>query len=257
MSGTLIPVPDGEVWAEDTGGDLPPLVLLHPGIGDSAVWEPIMPALRAEHRVIRYDARGYGRSPAPGKPFSMLDDLVAVLDHFGVSRTPIVGSSQGGMAAIGLALADPGRVTALVLLCPGISGYPQTPDPALEQEFEAAAAQGPDAVAEIGLRLWAAAGRTPDAVAQMRGAARAWIANDGLEREDPPVRDRLGEIAVPTGLLVGEADRDWLLASNREAGERIPGCEYVEVPGLDHLPPLREPERVLALIRSTLARVPS
>jgi len=254
MSGNLIPLPDGHVWAEDTGGDRPPLVLLHPGVGDSRIWEPLMPALRAEHRVIRYDARGYGQSPAPEKPFSMLDDLVSVLDHFGLSRTPVVGCSQGGTAAIGLALADPGRVTALVLLCPGISGYPVPEDPALEQEFEAAVKDGPDAVAEIGLRLWAAAGRTPEVVEQLRSAARAWLATDGYETDDPPVRDRLGEIHVPTSLLVGTADRDWLLASNREAGQRIPGCKYVEVPGMDHLPPLRDPERVLTQIRETVPK---
>src|SRR4051812_14045791 len=253
MGANLIPVPGGRVWAGDTGGDAPPLVLLHPGVGDSRIWEPILPALRAEHRVIRYDARGFGRSPAPEKPFSMLDDLVAVLDHFGISRTPVVGCSQGGTAAIGLALADPGRVTALVLLCPGISGYPVPGDPALDQEFDAAVSHGAEAVAEIGLRLWAAAGRTPEVVDQLRSAARAWITNDGLELPDPPVRDRLGEIAVPTGLLVGTADRDWLLASNREAAERIPGCKYLEVPGLDHLPPLREPGRVLSLIKETVS----
>jgi 3-oxoadipate enol-lactonase len=113
---------------------------------------------------------------------------------------------------------------------------------------------GPDAVAEIGLRLWAAAGRTPEVVEQLRSAARAWLATDGYETDDPPVRDRLGEIRVPTSLLVGTADRDWLLASNREAGQRIPGCKYVEVPGMDHLPPLRDPERVLTQIRETVPK---
>ena len=56
------------VWADDSSGDGPPLVLLHPGVGDSRIWEPLMPALTGTHRVIRYDARGYGRSPAPTAP---------------------------------------------------------------------------------------------------------------------------------------------------------------------------------------------
>ncbi len=67
----MIAVDGGEVWADDSGGDGPPLVLLHPGVGDSRIWEPVLPALTASYRVIRYDARGYGRSPAPAAEFSL------------------------------------------------------------------------------------------------------------------------------------------------------------------------------------------
>lgn len=59
----MVSVKDGEVWADDSGGDGLPLVLLHPGVGDSSVWDKVMPRLVRRHRVIRYDARGYGRSP--------------------------------------------------------------------------------------------------------------------------------------------------------------------------------------------------
>ena len=70
---------------------------------------------------------------------------------------------------------------------------------------------------------------------------------------DPPVYDRLNEISVPTSLLVGDADYPPLIQSNREAAARIPGCELTVVPGMDHLPPLREPDLVLRTIASTLA----
>jgi 3-oxoadipate enol-lactonase len=63
-----VPVDGGEVWAEDTGGDGAPLVLMHPGWGDPTIWDPLLGRLAARHRVIRYDARGYGRSPAPAAP---------------------------------------------------------------------------------------------------------------------------------------------------------------------------------------------
>ena len=56
---------------------------------------------------------------------------------------------------------------------------------------------------------------------------------------------------MPTSLLVGDADYPPLIQSNREAAARIPGCELTVVPGMDHLPPLREPQRTIA---STLAR---
>jgi pimeloyl-ACP methyl ester carboxylesterase len=251
----FVPVAGGDVWAEDTGGDKAPLLLLHPGVGDSRIWDPLMPALIADHRVIRYDSRGYGRSPAASADFTLLGDCLAVLDHLGIARTPIVGCSQGGTVGLGLALAEPERVEALVLLCPGISGYPASEEPAVDAAFEAAVKEGPEAIAELGLRLWAAAGATPDAVEQLRSASKAWLSSAPFQREDPAVFDRLGEIVVPTSLMVGDLDRPSLIVSNIETAARIPGCELIKVPGLDHLPPLRVPELVLKQIADTLARI--
>jgi 3-oxoadipate enol-lactonase len=118
MTEAMVAVDGGEVWADDSGGDGPPLVLLHPGVGDSRIWEPLLPALTASYRVIRYDARGYGRSPAPTVKFTLLTDLIAVLGHYGLDRVAIVGCSQGGGSALALALEQPARVSAMVLLCP-------------------------------------------------------------------------------------------------------------------------------------------
>jgi 3-oxoadipate enol-lactonase len=252
MTDTMINIGGGDqVWADDSGTGTP-LVLLHPGVGDSRIWDPIRPALTAQYRVIRYDARGYGRSPAPTAPYVLLDDLVAVLDHYGLERAALVGCSQGGDTSLGLAITQPSRVSSLVLLCPGISGYAIPDDPAVDAAFDAAEPEGADAIAEVALGLWARAGRTPEVVEQLRSGARAWLAQGDLEQPNPDVFDRLGEIAVPTSLLVGDLDRQWILDSNREAAKRIPGCVFVEVPGVDHLPPLRVPDRVLELIQATV-----
>ena len=107
---------------------------------------------------------------------------------------------------------------------------------------------------DLARRMWAAAGPTPEVDEQLRSAVRGWYAADGLEKPHEPVYDRLGAIAVPAALLVGDLDHPPLVASNRAAAARIPGCELVEVPGIDHLPPLRIPDRVIQLITDTLAR---
>ncbi len=120
----MVPVPGGEVWSDDSGGDGPPLVLLHPGVGDSRFWDLVLHDLAASYRVIRYDARGFGRSPAPTVPFTLYGDLVAVLDDYGLDRVAVAGCSQGGASGLVLAVERPGRLSALVLLCPGIPGYP-------------------------------------------------------------------------------------------------------------------------------------
>lgn len=252
----MLPVAGGEVWADDSGGDGPPLVLLHPGIGDSRIWEAMLPRLTPSYRVIRYDVRGYGRSPAPTVEYSLLDDLVAVLDHFGLDRVPIVGCSMGGGTAICLALADPGRVAGLVLLCPGISGYDWPDDEELDAEEEGYFTAGDvEGLAQFGLRRWGGAGSDPAAVEQLRSAAKAWLAGDEFEQRNPPAFDRLGELTQPTVLLIGDLDYPPLIAANEEMAARIPGCRLIRVPGVDHLMPLRIPDLAVDVINEHLGQV--
>jgi len=244
-----VPVSGGELWAEDTGGDGPPVVLLHPGIGDSRVWDPVLPLIAARHRAIRYDVRGYGRSPDPTVPYTLLDDLVAVLDHFGLGRVPLVGCSMGGGTAISLALTDPGRVAALILVCPGITGYDWPDEPEVDAEYEALEQAGDfDGLVALSVRIWAAAGADPAAVAQVRSGMRAWRTEAEYQQPDPPAFDRLGELDVPAVLLVGDLDRPALIASNEQAAARIRGCRLIRMRGVDHLPPLRVPDLVAATI---------
>src|SRR5580692_10188205 len=70
----MIPVADGEIWAEDTGGDRTPVVLVNPGWSTAGIWTPVMGLLADRFRLIRYDDRGVGRSPAPSVPFARLAD---------------------------------------------------------------------------------------------------------------------------------------------------------------------------------------
>jgi 3-oxoadipate enol-lactonase len=97
------------VWAQDSQGRGPALVLLHSGVADGRLWDPVWPELTAAFRVIRYESRGYGRSPAASEPYTELADLLAVLDHFGVPAAHLAGCSQGGGTVTELALAQPGR----------------------------------------------------------------------------------------------------------------------------------------------------
>lgn len=241
-----IPVPGGYLSASDSGGDGPALVLLHPGWGDSSIWLPVLDRLPARYRVVRYDTRGFGGSPAPTVPFNQLDDLVAVLDHCGAGRVILVGHSGGGGTALGLALADPDRVRGLLLLAPGVQDYPWPSDDPFGRQFAALfAAQDRDGIADLGLRTWAAA-----------GAADAFFRVGDLERPDPPAYSRLGQVHVPTVIVVGDREYPMVARCAADIAARIPGCEQVAAPGADHLLPLRVPAQIADLAAELDAQWP-
>jgi 3-oxoadipate enol-lactonase len=239
----------GEIWADDTGGTGTPVVLLHPGWGDSSIWLPVMSRLASSYRVIRYDVQGFGRSPAPQAPFTHLGDLTAVLDHLDMPRAALVGHSGGGGTAIGLALASPGRVSALVLLAPGVQDYPWSQDDPYVAEFgRLAAADDQKGLAGLGLRTWAAADPGPDAQAQITGAVTAMFQLGGFERPDPPAYDRLSEITAPAVVALGDLEYPMVARCAESIADRIPGCRRVAVPGADHMLPLRAPALIADLI---------
>jgi 3-oxoadipate enol-lactonase len=247
---TTVAVGQDRVWAEDSGGSGPVVVLLHPGVGDSRIWDPMWAGLTSGCRVIRYDVRGYGRSPAATQDYTLLADLRQVLDHFGVARAHIVGCSMGGGTGVELALTDPERVATLTLLCPGIDDYPWPPDPPeLTAEIEALAGAGDeDGIVEVYQRLWAAAGAQPAVMEQLRSAVRAEPNEEEFQQPGGPTFDRLHEVRAPSVLMVGDLDRPSLIAANEEFAKRIPDCRLIWMPGVDHLPPLREPALITATV---------
>lgn len=244
-----VPVDGGRLWADDTGGDGPALALLHPGWGDSTIWLPMLDLLVPRYRVIRYDTRGFGKSPAPTAPFSQLGDLVTVLDHFEVDDAMLVAHSGGGVTAIGLTLADPRRVRELLLLAPGAPGFPwPLDDPyfvAMNALFEA---EDRDGIAALAMRTWAAASADQAAWGQVRGATEAFFRVGDYERPDPDGYDKLGQIQLPAAMVIGDRDYPPMVRWADDIAARIPGCHRIVARGADHLLPLRMPAQLADLI---------
>jgi 3-oxoadipate enol-lactonase len=246
---TMVAAGADKIWAEDSGGSGPVLVLLHEGVGDSRMWDPVWPQLSDHFRLIRYDVRGYGKSPAATEGYTLLGDLTTVLTHFGVDSAHMAGCSMGGLAALELALDQPDRVQSLVLLCPGISGAAMPDEPELEAQCDEFAAAGDlDGIARVLLGMWGAAGDDPVVTDQMLSSLRATESEEEFLRPGEPVLDRLGGVRAPTVLMIGTKDYPPLVASNKIAAERIPGCEMIWMAGVDHYPTIRVPDLVTATI---------
>ncbi|MFF2777131.1 alpha/beta fold hydrolase [Streptomyces sp. NPDC058052] len=247
----------GLLWAERAGAGSP-VVLLHGAGMDSRLWDAVLPELVRHHDVIRYDARGLGRSTAPREPFSDVDDLRAVLDHFGLHRAALVGLSMGGETALDFTLAHPGRVTALALVGASVSGHDWPESPELSAYAAARRARDTAALADLELSVWAALGRRAPG-GELIGTMVAANAERRVVSEQHCVlstgRDaepHLGEIRVPTLVVHGVHDHPEIAVIAERLVADIPAARGETVPDADHYLPLRTPERLTELLLSHL-----
>jgi 3-oxoadipate enol-lactonase len=261
--------PDG-IHAEATG-DGRDVVLVHAGICDSGMWDPQWRTLADRHRLIRHDMRGFGRSPVPQGAYSHAGDLVAVMDAAGVGEAVVVGTSMGGRVALEVAVAHPERVSALVLVGSGLPGhewsdavkaYWAAEDEAIERGDFAAAA-------EVNVRFWIdGPGRRPEEVdpelrrhthaMQLRALelqVPSYLEVGDLEEPlVPDLGERLGEVAQPTLVVIGEADQPDIHAIARHIAASLPDTAEASIPDAGHLPSMERPEAFNRLLGDFLSR---
>lgn len=98
--------------------DAPWLVLSNSLGANADMWAKQVPRLSRHFRVLRYDARGHGLSPATPGEYTLADlgeDLSGLLTFLKIERAHVCGLSVGGMTAMWLALAHPQQVDRLIL----------------------------------------------------------------------------------------------------------------------------------------------
>lgn len=232
----------------DEAGEGPALLLLHGGLGDSGLWEPVVPFLAEQVRVIRTDLRFFGRSTGPAAPWAWHDDVIGVLDELGVERAALAGLSLGGRIAIETALAYPERLTALALVAPGLAGHDgRAYTEEMERRYEAAEAAGDlEAMIEIDLEPWAPLGIDQRIVDLWHATTDANPLPDGVEPRPPagpPAKERLAELAVPTLVVTVSHDPEGFREIGPLIAAEAPNARHVEL-GSDHYVTLREPELV-------------
>lgn len=264
---TSSPVRSGSArLAHDDHGDGPPVVLLHPGVGDRRCWDAVVPALAARYRVVTYDRRGAGETRYEAEPHDPRADLAALLDALGLDRVALVGNSRGGRVALDFTLAYPDRVAALVLVAPAVGGAPPPELTPAEEEVarryeEVEAAGDLDELDRVEAHVWLDGPFRPEGTVGDPARAlfletnrRTLAAPDpGPEAECPPAWDRLGELALPVQCVVGAHDFPYQVARSRELAARVPGARLVELAGSAHLPQLDDPATFASVVGGFLA----
>jgi 2-hydroxy-6-oxonona-2,4-dienedioate hydrolase len=254
-----------------TAGAGSPLILLH-GAGDNALdWRWVLPALALTHRVYAPDLPGSPDSARPVADYSPAffeRFITGFLDALGIERATFVGSSLGGLLSLRLALYEPARVGALVLVdsaglgravnpaftsvnVPGLgeAAFPfwRTPAGAYQRAWGRAALlfARPGRVPPEWLAEQCRLALSPGYLEAHLSALRSQI-DLGGQRE--VMVDRLSLLEIPTLVVWGARDRVFPESQAREATARLQEGSLVLLPDCGHLPHIECPDRFVASV---------
>ncbi|GAO09340.1 alpha/beta fold hydrolase [Streptomyces lydicamycinicus] len=279
--------PEVRLWTEQRGAaDAAPLLLIMGAQASGLGWpEPLVDALAAHHRVVRYDHRDTGRSTwsfeeRPYRIADLADDVIAVLDGLGIDRAHIVGMSLGGMLAQ-MVLADhPDRLLSATLIStmalstthctrPDGSTVPADALPGISPEVlelwsRPVEEHGPAAEVERRIEHWRvlAGDRLPFDDDYFRAFEHRVIAHTGHHRvgtahgraeHDGMLRtDQLARNEVPALVVSAPSDPVFPPPHAQHLAQCIQGAGFVEIPGMGHaLPPAVHAPLATAILTHT------
>jgi 3-oxoadipate enol-lactonase len=263
-----VEVPGSSLYYEAAGaGD--PVILLHAGYLDRRMWDDQFLLFARSYRVIRYDARGLGRSGPADSPYSSFEDLYALIRALKLSRVTLIGASLGGATSLDLAVTHPEVVDRLILIGPGLSGYAWPPED-LNQRWRVEARAALGRADTVGVALaWIHSDYLLPASEQAPVAAklRTLLADNvgfwkGLLRHhegydtapSPPSLKRLAAVGAPTLLLLGSRDTHDVRQIVDTLRLRLANARTVVFQGAGHLPSMEQPERFSATVLDFLHR---
>ena len=254
-----------------------PLVLVHGYTGSRDDWLEQLPALSELGLTIALDLRGHGGSSNSGAPSDytferLADDLLQAFDALEIERCDLLGHSMGGIVAQLATLRAPERVASLVLMDTIATGMPLLPEAAraatralVENEGMAKLADSIEGASRSGQTPMAAAAA---ASIERMGADRHWRRIRAKLLAMDPVAfttlgdafetwagtlERLGEIACPTTVLVGDEDTPFRAPAEALASG-ITDAELVVIPDAAHSPQLENAAAWLDAVKAHVER---
>ena len=257
---------NGRRYACDIRGSGPAVVLLHAGICNRHMYDPLLEALEVDFRVLSYDQPGFGETPLPAGHVSLVHDLTGLMDAAGMARAALVGTSFGSRVAFDAALVVPARIRGIVAAGPGLSGRPSSPD--LQQAMAAVGAAceagDVDLGNELEMRIWLdGVGRTTPIDPGIRATVSAMNRQvlqddiDGRSLEELPPRRvasaNLGAITCPVLSIVGACDQPHIIETALMITDGVPGARLVTMPETAHLPSVERPLEFNRLVREFLS----
>ena len=239
----------------EVAGNGHPFIMLHGHLLDCRQWDDQFAEFAKSQRVVRYDARGFGRSILPAAPYSHIDDLHALMGFLNIERATLMGCSGGGGICIDFTLQHPEQVDGLILLGASLSGYRPTgtPPPKFFPWMEAQQRGDLEQAVELSLQLFTdGEHRSPQQVnasarERMRVMtaglyARPSVPEAVAQLVEPPAVDRLADIRVPTLAIVGSEDNAMLHTIADLFTSQTPGATKLVIRDAGHHANMEHPE---------------
>jgi 3-oxoadipate enol-lactonase len=247
------------------GSQGPWIVMSHSLGCNISMWDPQIPALAQDYRVLRYDTRGHGFSGATPGAYTLdqlADDAAALMDHVGIDKAVWVGFSMGGMIGQTFALKYPHRTQALVL-ADTTSEHHATPQSVWDERIRVALEQGIAPLVQPAIGRWFTEGfreLQPDIVSSVANV----IANTSVNGwagccaaiSSIHTTPRLREITCPALVMVGEHDIGTPLASALTIHRELRDSVLAVISDAAHMTCIEQPEQFNRVLRQFLdARV--
>ena len=254
----------GKIYYEAAGKGNQTIVFVHGGLVDNRLWDEQFYEFAGKYQVIRYDTRGYGKSPMPAVAYSPIEDLYQLLKFLKVEKAIIVGLSLGGIIATDFTLEHPAMVERLVLVGAALRGFETKPSEKAIKIFREASQSTPTKAAELWMQheLFAALKNKPDArskiLQMLADNYRGWtgIGNDKYIFPAPTTLQRLDKILIPALIIVGEIDHPDLLTIGKVLDDKIPDSQLVLMKDASHHPNLEKPQEFNRILRTFLEKSP-
>lgn len=258
---------DGMVLFYNDEGQGEPLLLIHGFPLSSELFKPQRAALANQYRVITPDLRAMGRSGLPNSGVYSVDvyadDLVALLDHLGISMITVGGLSMGGYIVFSLVRRHPERIKGLILMDTKAGADTEEGRAGRRKMAEQARAEGATAIAEVMLpKMLTERTRTeqPELATFMRDMMAATPvegivgALDALA-DRPDSTPTLAEIKVPTLVIVGSEDTLTPPSEAEKLQSGIRGAQLVVIDGAAHAANVERPDEVNQALSAFLGRL--
>jgi pimeloyl-ACP methyl ester carboxylesterase len=249
-------VDGGQVYYETCGKGPQAIVLIHDGVINSASFDDMWPILCRDFRVVRYDRRGYGKSPAAKAPYSPQEDLAAVMRAAGLDHASLVGFSFGGGLAVSYAIGHPEQVDRLVISGASLNGFKVSKNftGRITKVMLPMVIGNMDAViANASKETWIMAPGNDAARVKIAALIKASPQDLRHQMKDPikgwpSDLPRMPDLKVPTLIMTGDHDIADNQAQSGAAQVLIPGSRRIVVEDAGHLMQMEHPKEVADLI---------
>lgn len=246
-TGAFVEVNGGKIYFEECGSGPEAVILMHDGVANSAVWDDVWPDFCKHFHTIRYDRRGYGRSPETKSPYYEADDLAALIHDRKTKHAALVASSHGGQVAMEFALRYPELVSQLVVIGPAATGFAYS-EHFLMREYNNQQSRKVEDLREASVKdqylIVPSHESAQKKLREILTAAPQDLTHNDMPLPEAAIFPRVTELRMPTLIMIGSAD----IADNQAVAGAlvvsIPAAFRFVMPDAGHLMYLEKPQQL-------------